>query len=59
MTDNNKSIMTADQTNSGANRTGDAVTPPNQAGDESAESKKKKKKKKKKKITTATTKTIV
>ena len=39
--------MTTDQINSGADRTGDAVTPPNQASDKSAESKKKKKKKKK------------
>ena len=35
--------MITEQANSGVNRIGDAESPPNQAGDESAESKKKKK----------------
>ena len=38
-------MMTTSQTNSGANRTVDAETPPNQASDTSAESKKNKNKK--------------
>ena len=46
-TDNTKPIRTTKQTNSGANRSGDAEKPPNQTSNESAKSKKKKKKEKK------------